>query len=142
MPSENQQSAEDLLQEAKQNRRHTTDAPGQSQDAEPEPEPVDLSAAIADGYAAIDAGEKPSNLTLRDGDLAALFAGLEESGELDQIISAAHDTLDRSGEPDSYTRATALRLLVRVALTEIDPDAIEAAIDGKKQFMASQAAEF
>jgi len=33
-------------------------------------------------------------------------------------------------------------LLVRVALTEIDPDVIEAAIDGKKQFMASQAAEF
>jgi hypothetical protein len=133
-------SAEDLLQEAKNNRRHTTDAPQQS--TETDEQPVDLPGAIAEAYAEIDAGDTPSNLTLRDTNLAALFTGLERSDRLEPIITEAHETLDRDGEVDSLTRATALRLLVRVGLDEVDDGIIEAGKEGKQQFLTEQASEF
>jgi hypothetical protein len=137
-----QDAAEDLLREAKNNRRHTTDAPEQSTVDEADDDPVDLPSAIAEAYGEIDAGETPSNLTLRDSNLAALFAGLEQSGQLEPIIDGAYDALDRDGEVDSYTRATALRLLVRVGLDEVDGEVIEAGKEGKQQFLTEQADEF
>jgi len=47
--------------------------------------------AVADAYAS----DISENLTIRDGNLAALFAGLEETGELEAVIEAAADELDR-----------------------------------------------
>ena len=134
-------TAEDLLKEAKNQRRHTTDAPQPDTDENAD-DAVDLATAVAKMYDEIEAGETPSNLTLRDTDLAALFGGLERSGDLQEVVEQAHTTLDRDADPDSLTRATALRLLVRIGLAEVDPSIIESAIDGKQQYLAKQASEF
>lgn len=135
-------TAEDLLKEAKNQRRHTTDAPEPDTNEDGSAHTVDLATAVADVYDEIEAGETPSNLTLRDSDLAALFGGLERSGDLEKVVAEAHNTLDRDAEPDSLTRATALRLLVRVGLSEVDPSIIESALDGKQQHLTKQASEF
>lgn len=135
-----QEDAEELLKQSKNQRRHTTDAPAKKdRDGS---ESVELADAVAEVLGEIDQGDTPSNLTLRDGDLAALFAGLERSGDLDRIVQEAHDALDRDGAPDSLTRATALRLLVRVGLAEIDPSVIDAAIEGKQRYLTDQASNF
>jgi len=135
-----QEDAEELLKQSKEQRRHTTDAP--DRDDRDGSDSVDLAEAVAEVLAKIDQGDTPSNLTLRDGDLAALFAGLERSGDLDRIVEDAHEALDRDGDPDSLTRATALRLLVRVGLAEIDPSVIDAAIEGKQRYLTDQASDF
>jgi len=141
---DNASTAEDLLQEAKQQRRTTTDAPTQSTGSTDDSgdETPTLADAVADAYGSIEAGDTPSNLTLRDGDLAALFAGLEASDELARVVETAHADLGRQGEPDSHTRATALRLLVRVGLDEVDASLVDAAKDGKQQHLTKQASEF
>ena len=144
--SDDEKTAEELLSQSKNQRRHNTDAPTTGDetdtDVDDTEETVDLAEAVAEVYDEIEAGETPSNLTLRDTDLAALFTGLERSGELAEIVEAAHNTLDRDGDPKSLTRATALRLLVRVGLGEVDESVIESAKDGKQQHLTKQASEF
>ena len=122
----------------------STDAPepaGKGEDTDTD-SGVDLASAVADVYGEIEAGETPSNLTLRDADLAALFTGLERSGDLADVVDGAHTALDRDGESGSLTRATALRLLVRIGLNEVDPSIIESAKDGKQPHLTKQASEF
>lgn len=92
--------------------------------------------AVADAYAS----DISENLTIRDGNLAALFAGLEETGELEAVIEAAADELDR--DRDGTSKAEALRLLVRVALGEVAPETLEAGAKGYQQFRESQDYEF
>jgi len=93
--------------------------------------------AVADAYAS----DISENLTIRDGNLAALFAGLEETGELEAVIEAAADELDR--DRDGTSKAEALRLLVRVALgEEVAPETLEAGAKGYQQFRESQDYEF
>jgi len=91
--------------------------------------------AVADAYAS----DISENLTIRD-NLAALFAGLEETGELEAVIEAAADELDR--DRDGTSKAEALRLLVRVALGEVAPETLEAGAKGYQQFRESQDYEF
>jgi len=90
--------AEELLQQSKTQKRHETD-PADITVAD-EPTLVD---AVADAYAS----DISENLTIRDGNLAALFAGLEETGELEAVIEAAADELDR--DRDGTSKAEALR---------------------------------
>jgi len=68
-------AAEELLQKSKSNKRHQTDPSTNSKETR------DLADAVADAYAA----DISENLTIRDGNLAALFAGLEETGELETV---------------------------------------------------------
>ncbi len=123
-------AAEELLQKSKDQKRHQTD-PSTSSEATP-----NLADAVADAYT----DDISENLTIRDGNLAALFAGLEETGELEHVVNAAAGELDR--EADGESKAEALRLLVRIALNEVAPEALEAGAKGYQQYRESQDYEF
>jgi len=123
-------AAEELLQKSKSNKRHQTDPSTSSEGTR------DLADAVADAYAA----DISENLTIRDSNLAALFAGLEETGELETVIDAAAEDLDR--EADGTSKAEALRLLVRIALGEVAPETLDAGTEGYQQFRESQDYEF
>ncbi|WP_436348850.1 hypothetical protein [Natronorubrum sp. FCH18a] len=134
--ADDEAKAEELLQEAKeQSRKDTEPAVGQDDDT------PQLEDAVADAYRTIDDGELASNLTLRDENLAALFAGLEESDQLAAVGSDAAAVLDRD-DVDGSNRAAVLRLLVRIGLSEVDESLIEAGKEGRKQFLESQTDEF
>lgn len=134
--SDDQAKAEELLKGQSDQSRHQTD-PSDQAGANDE---TSLEDAIADAYADLENDDLHSNLTLRDENLAALFAGLGESGDLERIGSDAADQLGK--DDDATTKADVLRLLVRIGLTEVDDSVIDAAKDGRKQFLESQADEF
>jgi len=126
---------EALLEEAKSQKRHETEPSTTADDDQ------DLVDAVADAYADLDEGDLPENLTIRDGNLAALFAGLDETNELGGIIADAAAALDRD-EPDAESKAAALRLLVRVGLDEVAPEALDAGVEGFEQYREQQDFEF
>lgn len=131
------QEAEELLQQAKQQKRHKTEPTRDDGDDTPS-----LEAAIAKAYEKIDANEIPETLTLRDEHLAALFAGLDETDQLQTIGAEAAKALDRDVDSDLGTRATVLKLLVRIGIQEAQPEVIDAAKAGRKQHLEKQADEF
>ena len=129
--------AEDLLQQAKTQKRHTTDpSAGSTEDGEGQ----SLETAVVHAYERLDSGDLHENLTLRDADLAALMAGLEETGRLEEIGKRAASRLDRDESADS--RASVLKLLVRIGLSEVAAEEVAAAKDGKKEFVVSQVDDF
>lgn len=134
--SDDSNKAEELLQQSKNQKRHTTDPAGSSEGNGPS----SLQDAVKDAYTRLDDGEMHENLTVRDGDLAALMAALEETGELSSVGEAANQWLDR--DEDASSRAAVLKLLLRVGLNEVAADEIEAAKNGKREFLASQADDF
>ncbi|NUC75000.1 hypothetical protein HTZ84_22305 [Haloterrigena sp. SYSU A558-1] len=102
-------------------------------DADETPE---LEDAVADAYEKIDEGDRSSNLTLRDENLAALFHGLEDANQLADVGDAAAEELGWD-QDDTDTRAGVLRALVRIGLKEVDEDVIQAGKDGRDQFHTS-----
>lgn len=136
MSNDNADDAEALLQEAKNQKRHQTDPDAPVDDSE-----QSLADAIAGAYEELEDGDLPENLTIRDGNLAALFAGLDETDKLGGIIQDAADALDRD-EADAESKAAALRLLVRVGLEEVAPDTLEAGAEGYEQHREQQDYEF
>lgn len=98
---------------------------------------VSLRDAVAEAYEEIDAGDRPENLTLRDRNLAALFAGLEASGDLASLGEQAAVALDR--DVASETRADVLRLLLRYAITDLNEGVIEDGVAGLKTYQDRKA---
>ena len=133
--SDNSEKAEELLQQSAQQKRHTTDPDDTGASSAPP-----LQTAVTDAYTRLDEGEIHENLTVRDGDLAALVAALEETGELSSVGERANQWLGRDGDAES--RAAVLKSLLRVGLQEVASDEVEAAKEGKRKFLASQADEF
>lgn len=128
---------EDLLNEAKnQDRLNTEPTTAEGDDSEP----VDLQAAIQGAYAAIDDGVKNENITVRDTNLAALFLGLEETGELAEIAADAEEELGRDGESVSQSRT--LGLLARVGMQELAPEVMDTAEDAYTEYLVSSKDEF
>lgn len=128
-----EQAAENAWKQASEQSRKDTPAQSETDDDTPT-----LEDAIADAYAAIDAGDVSSNLTLRDENLAALFHGLEEADRLVDVGEGAADQLDRDDE-DTETRAAVLRLLVRIGLAEVDKSVIESGKAGRQQYLDTDA---
>lgn len=123
--SNDKDKAEKLLQESKGQSRHKT-----------EPESAGtptLEDAVADAYRRLENNDLPSNITLRDDNLAALFVGLEKSGELSPLGEATADALGREATID--TRADVLRLLLRYAISEIDGSILERGKAGRTQYL-------
>lgn len=127
--------AEAALQQSMEQSRHETDPTETTPDDDPT-----LVDAVADAYGALDDDEIAENLTIRDQNLAALFAGLDETGELGAVIDAAASELDRDDGGES--KAEALRLLVRIGLSEVAPEKLEAGAEGYEQYRESQDFEF
>lgn len=127
---------EELLEQSKEQKRHRSQ-PQQQTDAE---EPA-LEEYIADVYEELDAGEVPTNLTMRDRNLAALIRGLDEADQLDAVGADVREHLDRD-TVDSESRGSVLGLLVRAGLDEVRPDLIEAGEAGYKTFTERQETQF
>jgi len=128
---------EELLEQSKEQKRHQSEP-------QQEPETVDepaLEEYIADVYEELDAGEVPTNLTMRDRNLAALIRGLDEAGQLDDVGSDLREHLDRD-PADSESRGSVLGLLVRAGLDEVRPDLIEAGEAGYETFTERQETQF
>ena len=131
------EKAEELLKQSAEQKRHNSNPTVSETGGEPE---QSLDEAVADAYRRMDDGEIHENLTVRDGDLAALIAGLEETGELETIGTRANNHLDRDGDADS--RAAVLKALLRVGLQEVASEEVEAAKEGKRSHLMSHADEF
>ncbi|MDS0223621.1 hypothetical protein NDI54_19965 [Haloarcula sp. S1AR25-5A] len=128
---------EELLKQSKEQKRHQSEP--QQQDTEPDG--PSLEEYIADVYEELDAGEVPTNLTMRDRNLAALIRGLDEAGQLDAVGADVREYLDRDAT-DSESRGSVLGLLVRAGLAEVRPDLIEAGEDGYETFTERQETQF
>ncbi|WP_018258830.1 hypothetical protein [Halomicrobium katesii] len=128
---------EELLEQSKEQKRHRSE----SQQQRDEPDEPSLEEHIADVYEELDAGEVPTNLTMRDRNLAALIRGLDEAGQLDDVGSDLREHLDRDAA-DSESRGSVLGLLVRAGLDEVRPDLIEAGEAGYETFTERQETQF
>jgi len=131
---------EDLLQSSKKESRLNSEPADATSDETGSDDPVSLKEAIVDAYAEIDEGDRAQNLTVRDEHLAALIGGLESTEQVDGLTGKALNALDRddvSGDPAA--RATALRLLLRVGLSEVDPDLLDTLREANRERLAAQA---
>lgn len=131
--------AEDLLQKAKAQSRHTSEPSMAASDTEA-PNRVE---AIKEALLAVEDGEVPENINIRDARLKALLVGLQEAGELDTAASSLAEVLD--SPPDMANEATqsdVARLLIRVGLQEGAPSLLADAKEARKQAALEQANEF
>ncbi|ELZ96649.1 hypothetical protein [Haloferax sulfurifontis] len=130
--SDDQSKAEELLQSKKSEKRHTSQ-PARKTAAGDGP---DLASAVEAAYHDIDEGDIIETLSIRDGNLAALFAALETTGELEDVGRRALGRLDRDGDADS--KAQVLKALIRIGLSDVASDELAAATEGKRRFKRSQ----
>lgn len=128
--------AEALLQESSEQKRHRSEAPETNETSED----VSLQDAIREAYNRLAEGEMHENISVRDDDLAALFAGLDKADALEDVGQRAQDRLGREEKASSKTAVASA--VLRVGLSEIAPDEVEAAKAGKREFLSSQADEF
>jgi hypothetical protein len=126
---------EELLQQSQEQKRHTTE-PNSTPTETAEDSGQSLEAAIADAYAAMDAGDLHENLTVRDANMAALIAGLQATGQLEEIGDRANERLDRDFDVD--TVAGFLKAILRVGLEDIAPETLEAVEEGYQQYQQDE----
>lgn len=129
--SDQQSDAEDILQQSK-DRRRTTAAPSPSQAEE-----AAIPQAVADAFESMDEGETHPNVTFRDERLSALFHGLDEADQIDELVEKAADHLDR--DPDGAGRSAAARLLLRVGIQEVAPEVQDEWQEGFQMYLERQA---
>lgn len=133
-----EKEAEQLLAGSKDQTRHGAEAAGGSAANE---KPLSLSEAIVKHHAAIDAGEKTEQMAFRDERIIALLRGLEDSGQIDELNRNAEAALGRD-QGNVEARAGTLRLLVRIGLQEIAPDAVQTAIEARHEYQSEHKNEF
>lgn len=130
--------AEELLQEAKAQSRHTSEP----STAPTETRAVDTVETIKEALLAIEDGDIPENINIRDARLKALLVGLQEADELETAASSLADTLEASPDIGGDTQSDVARLLIRVGLQEGLPDLLEDATEARKQAALEQASDF
>jgi hypothetical protein len=135
--SDNEPDPEDLLSEAKNQTRHTTE-PTQSA----APGAVDRTTAIKDAWLEIEDGEAPQNINIRDTNLKALFVGLQEAGDLEDVAGDIASALESDVAADGTTQSDLARLLIRAGLQEVVPGVLEDATDARQQAVLEQANDF
>ena len=136
MTDDTNRDPEAVLEQSKEQKRHQSEAQQETTSDEPA-----LEAYIADIYEELEAGEVPTNLTMRDRNLAALIRGLDEADQLDAVGADLRDHLGRD-ETDSESRGSLLGLLVRAGLADVRPDLIEAGETGYKPYTERQDTQF
>lgn len=137
MTDDTDRDPEALLEQSKGQKRHQSEAQQSTADQDEQALPE----YIADVYEELEASEVPTNLTMRDRNLAALVRGLDEAGQLDAVGSDLREHLNRD-EADSESRGSLLGLLVRAGLAEVRPDLIEAGETGYKTYTERQETQF
>ncbi|ELZ21494.1 hypothetical protein C475_18791 [Halosimplex carlsbadense 2-9-1] len=132
-----EEAAEELLQESKQKHRTNTEA-APSQDNEGQ----NRTEAIKSALLAIEAGDSPENINVRDARLKALLVGLEEAGELPEIAGTLGEVLDTDTDTSDVTQSDVARLLMRVGLQETLPEVYEDATKARRQAVLEQTDDF
>lgn len=133
------QTAEELLAEGGGTRRTATDAPeAKAEDDGGEP---DVQTAIKQSLEAIDDDSVNIHLQFYDRSLTALLRGVEDAGQLEDLIDRSADELGRD-DSGKISRANALSLLVRVGVKHVDDSLIEDATAAQQQYAKEQAGQF
>ncbi|RDZ50440.1 hypothetical protein C5C07_19145 [Haloferax sp. Atlit-4N] len=134
--SDDQPNAEELLQSAKSQKRHTSTPKSEEPNEEAKDEEDELINAVEDAYRSLDEGGLNQTLSLRDANLAALFAALEETEELNVVGKRALEHLNR--EETTNSKADVLKALVRIGLSEVATDELKAGVEGRRQYERSK----
>ena len=132
---------EELLQQSKEQSRHTSEP---SETSSTEEQTVDRVTVIKDALIAIDDGDAPENINLRDARLKGLLVGLSDTGELSQIATELETVVDgdTAVSTDKASQSDVARLLLRVGLQEALPDVLEDAKEARKQKVLEDADEY
>lgn len=126
--------AEDLLDEAKEQRRTNTEPKTETSSGDS----VTLVEAVADALEEIDDKGQNPTIGFRDENLFALMDGLEATGELETIVRDAQAELGIDDDPTD-NRSEACRLLVRVGLLSLDESIYDDAAKGRKEYAERKA---
>lgn len=140
---------EAILEETKENKRHTTQPEGDEEEdqdesqeeAQNEIQGPDRTTAIKDALLAIERGDRRTNVTIRDAQIRAFLDGIESSGDLETAANQLADQLDDDPEEEP-TQSDIGRLAIRVGLHECLPEMIEDARDAHKEALLEQADDF
>jgi len=123
--------AEEALQAAKEQKRHTSQATSTTDDQNAA---VDRVSAIKEALVAIEDGESPENINFRDAQLKALLVGLDDVDQLgetaEQLGAVLDDDIDTEG---GVSQSDLARLLMRVGLREALPEVREDATEAEQQ---------
>lgn len=125
-----------MIESAKGSSRHETE-PEPTEDTD---DALDLPAAVAEALEAIDAGDKPDLVSVRDENLSALLLALDETGQLQPVAEDLADDLDR--DATDANRSELVRLAIRHALDDVAPDVLEDAQDGYQQYLTESVDDF
>ena len=132
---------EELLQQSKEQSRHTSEPSKTASSDEPI---VDRVTAIKEALIAIDDGDAPENINLRDARLKGLLVGLSDTGELSQIATELETVVDgdTAVSTDNASQSDVARLLLRIGLQEALPEVLEDAKEARKQKVLEDADEY
>jgi hypothetical protein len=122
--------AEELLREAGDRTRDSVEPDTGDRDDE---DLGDLTTAARDAYKQLATGELHSNVTVRDEDLAAFFAALEQTDQLGSVGDRAAAELSQDDAPE--TKAGVLEALARLGIEHVAVDEWEARADGQREFL-------
>ncbi|MDX5990159.1 MULTISPECIES: hypothetical protein [Haloferax] len=100
----------------------------------------ELVGAVEDAYQGLENDDLNQTLSLRDANLAALFAALESTGGLNSVGKRALEYLERDETTNS--KADVLKALVRVGLSEVATEELEAGAEGRRQFERSKIEDY
>lgn len=117
-----EKAAEAALQQSKEKKRHTSEPEAQAAGTDDAAE-VSRVDAIKEALIAIEDGDAPENINVRDGRMKALLVGLDEA---DSLVAVAEQLADHLGDEDVDTedvsQSDVARLWMRVGLREALPD--------------------
>ena len=132
---------EELLQQSKEQSRHTSEP---SETLSSDEQTVDRVTAIKEALIAIDDGDAPENINLRDARLKGLLVGLSDTGELSQIATELESVVDgdTAVSTDNASQSDVARLLLRIGLQEALPEVLEDAKEARKQKVLEEADEY
>lgn len=125
---------EELLQQSKDQSRHTSEPTDVTDSAG-----VDRVDAIKDALLAIEDGDAPENINIRDANMKALLVGLRDADELDSVASTLADELEGDVETTDVSQSDVARLLMRIGLREALPGVHEDAEEAARQKAVEQA---
>lgn len=130
---------EELLQQSKERKRHTSEPKESTETTD-----IDRVETIKNALIAIDDGEAPENINLRDARVKALLIGLEEADELQEAATELDAVVDGDVDvmSDEISQSDVARLLLRVGLQEGIPEILEDAQEARKQKAVEQAEGF
>lgn len=140
---------EAILEETKENKRHTTEPEGDDDEDQDDPQEEtqnkiqgpDRTTAIKDALIAIERDERRTNVTIRDAQIKAFLDGIEASGDIETAANQLANRLDSAPE-ENPTRSGIARLAIRIGFHECLPEMIEDARDAHKEALLEQADEF